>query len=215
MPKTIPWNVTELKYSALGTQPIHLDMLKTVQFRATGWCPNCGELYVMCDRHITTAKNKETVRLSHGRIALYHPLTEDMPDDCDYVLSYEMGGTLFYPLPKITRSVGDTNQMFVIMASVSKMLLGRVAEAGGVPDETWGIIPNGGGDNYQWEIVEAFMVLGYLPPLDLCTLPDIKDRGEDRFDRWLIEGCKRATEAVVDRATRYRAKLNDFEARSI
>lgn len=50
----------------------------------------------------------------------------------------------------------------------------------------------GGGMNMVWEIAEAFMRLGYLPPVAYTYLPDYSDKKQDATYRWIVGGCRRA-----------------------
>lgn len=60
----------------------------------------------------------------------------------------------------------------------------------------------GGGMDLSWEICEAFMTLGFLPPVHYCDLPGMagKDYASER-NAWIIAGCIRACELHVERAT--------------
>lgn len=71
----------------------------------------------------------------------------------------------------------------------------------------------GGGMDLTWEIAEAFMRLGYLPPIAYCELPSMCGRGTlsnagqyggqnlSPRDRWIISGCRRAIEEQRQRTT--------------
>ena len=49
-----------------------------------------------------------------------------------------------------------------------------------------------------WEICEAFMQLGELPPLHFCRPPAMAGRGKSTRDKWIIEGCKRQLKAAAE-----------------
>jgi hypothetical protein len=63
-------------------------------------------------------------------------------------------------------------------------------------DEGYALALTGGGMNLSWEIAEAFMLLGYLPPVYVAVPPEMSGRGNNRRDQWIIRGCK-ATAACV------------------
>lgn len=71
----------------------------------------------------------------------------------------------------------------------------------------------GGGMDLTWEIAEAYMTLGYLPPLDYCHLPAMCGRGTLSYggeyggqslserDAWIIAGCRRSIAEGRERLT--------------
>lgn len=59
-----------------------------------------------------------------------------------------------------------------------------------------GLALTGGGMDLSWEICEAFMRLGFLPPLHFCDLPQMAGRGQSVRDRWIIAGCRRSAQIV-------------------
>jgi len=61
----------------------------------------------------------------------------------------------------------------------------------------WALVLSGGGMDLSWEVAEAHMRLGLLPPLFTCHLP--KYAGKDmtsEVNAWIIAGCRRTAEAV-------------------
>lgn len=75
-------------------------------------------------------------------------------------------------------------------------------------DESYALALTGGGMDLSWEIAEAFMRLGYLPPLAYCDLPNMAgmDTGDERH-RWVIAGCLRSCEVATFQAERTAEKL--------
>ena len=68
----------------------------------------------------------------------------------------------------------------------------------------------GGGMDLTWEICEAYMRLGYVPPMHYASdLPAMAGRGGDATDRWIIAGCRKALEAALERAQRAVRRLED------
>lgn len=55
---------------------------------------------------------------------------------------------------------------------------------------------SGGGMDYRWEICEAYIRLGQLPPVHFCDLPAMSDRGDDDTDRLIIDACLRSLDVV-------------------
>jgi hypothetical protein len=76
-------------------------------------------------------------------------------------------------------------------------------------DGTTGLALTGGGMDLSWEICEAYMLLGSLPPVHFADLPGIAGRGTSERDRWIVAGCLRSCGVAArwsqDRARRIRA----------
>ena len=59
----------------------------------------------------------------------------------------------------------------------------------------------GGGMNLGWEICQAYMTLGILPPAHFAAaLPRMSGRGHSPRDRWIIAGCRASLLCVLSRA---------------
>ena len=56
-------------------------------------------------------------------------------------------------------------------------------------DGQTGLALTGGGMNYSWEICEAYVLLGHLPPLHFCDLPRMSGRGTSERDRATLAAC--------------------------
>lgn len=55
----------------------------------------------------------------------------------------------------------------------------------------------GGGMDMTWEICEAFMKLGSVPPLTYCRLPGMAGRGTSPKDLEIIAACNKALTAAI------------------
>jgi len=66
----------------------------------------------------------------------------------------------------------------------------------------------GGGMDLTWEICEAYMRLGYLPPLHFCQLPQYAGKTLSSNARWIIAGCKASCRVVRGWAN---SKLRDLQ----
>jgi hypothetical protein len=53
---------------------------------------------------------------------------------------------------------------------------------------------SGGGMDLRWEICEAYIRLGYLPPVYFCDLPPIAGRGKSEADQKIIQACLKSIE---------------------
>lgn len=67
---------------------------------------------------------------------------------------------------------------------------------------------SGGGMDLSWEICEAFMVLGHLPPLHFCDLPRM-GKEDSPANRKIIAACKRTAEWTSSRASSTAERLAD------
>lgn len=63
-------------------------------------------------------------------------------------------------------------------------------------EDSWGLVLTGGGMDLSWEICEAFMCLGELPPVHFANLPMMSGRGTSEKDKWIIKGCLAAVKAM-------------------
>jgi hypothetical protein len=62
--------------------------------------------------------------------------------------------------------------------------------------DVWGMALTGGGMNLSWEICEAFMRLGCLPPAHF-TPAAMCGRGTSAKDRWIVRGYVRSCRVLV------------------
>ena len=75
----------------------------------------------------------------------------------------------------------------------------------------------GGGTDLSWEIAEAYIRLGYLPPvaLDLPAMSgraDRSDYGNMERDRRIIRACRAAVEGILARMARKAERLAELES---
>lgn len=68
----------------------------------------------------------------------------------------------------------------------------------------------GGGMDLSWEICEAYIALGYLPPVAFAELPSMAGRGESKPDRETIKYCKESFEVVRDRSKQALARMKSI-----
>jgi len=74
----------------------------------------------------------------------------------------------------------------------------------------YGLALTGGGMDFSWEVCEAYIRLGHLPPTHFARLPDMANRGNSERDRKIIAACKMSFRGQRDRAEQ---GLRDLEAR--
>jgi hypothetical protein len=69
---------------------------------------------------------------------------------------------------------------------------------------------SGGGMDLAWEISEAFMRLGFLPPAHFAALPKMAGMPATDVHRWVIAGCKQSLGCQRDWADSALARLAEF-----
>jgi hypothetical protein len=65
----------------------------------------------------------------------------------------------------------------------------------------------GGGMDLSWEICEAYIRLGYLPPLHFADLPRMGSRGQSDRDQRIVEACIRSAEIASSWTLRTKDRL--------
>lgn len=56
----------------------------------------------------------------------------------------------------------------------------------------YGLALTGGGMDLSWAICEAYMRLGWLPPVHFCQLPRFAGMTLTANNRWILAGCQRS-----------------------
>lgn len=71
-----------------------------------------------------------------------------------------------------------------------------------------GLALTGGGMDLRWEICEAFMILGFLPPLYHCDLPGMAGKNVDsKRNRWIVAGCLKSCRVAASWAQSTASRL--------
>lgn len=91
----------------------------------------------------------------------------------------------FYPLPDGMNE--DTIEASKLISGVPLCIV-KLSPVDS--DDEWGLALTGGGMDLSWEICEAYMRLGYKPPLHFAGLPEMAGRGTSTKDKWIIRGCR-------------------------
>ena len=76
-----------------------------------------------------------------------------------------------------------------------------------------GLALTGGGMDLSWEICEAFMLLGQLPPLHFCRLPNMAGKKFNARNQWIMSGCAKSIRVAKNQA--YRMALDIRHTRSL
>jgi len=70
----------------------------------------------------------------------------------------------------------------------------------------------GGGMDLSWQICEAYMRLGYLPPTHFANLPNMAGERLDSVHRWVLAGMRRSLLIQKERAERDLKRLKEIRA---
>jgi hypothetical protein len=66
-------------------------------------------------------------------------------------------------------------------------------------DGSFGLALTGGGMDLSWEICEAYMLAGYLPPVHFAGgLPEMANIQASAKNAWLLAGCQRSLSVQID-----------------
>ena len=79
-------------------------------------------------------------------------------------------------------------------------------------DGETGLALTGGGMDLSWEIAEAFIVLGYWPPVHFCDLPKMSGRGKSEKDLAIISACEESCRILEGWTARKRERLGELRA---
>ena len=108
-----------------------------------------------------------------------------LPENEGPMMSY------YYPLPQFNMPCDEAAKLLVDLPLV-------VVEFQDSGDKALAL--SGGGMDLSWEICEAYMLLGYFPPVHFCDLPEMAGRGQSKKDRWIIAGCRCSLQSAKHRA---------------
>jgi hypothetical protein len=79
-------------------------------------------------------------------------------------------------------------------------------------DGETGLALTGGGMDLSWEIAEAFIALGYWPPVHFCDLPKMSGRGKSEKDLAIISACEESCRILEGWTARKRERLGELRA---
>lgn len=109
----------------------------------------------------------------------------------------------FWPLP----AVEDAEEMAEALVGLPVCLVN--IGVGPEDEDEWGLALTGGGMDLSWELAEAYMRCGYLPPLHMCSLPTFAGKRLDTLARWVLAGCKASCRQAGSEARQTLASLRD------
>ena len=113
----------------------------------------------------------------------YYPLPEDFYSD--------------WYLEEAAMVIGNTNLCIVHLLDTDEYALALT----------------GGGMDLPWDICEAYMLLGYLPPTHFCDLPDFAGTKLNAKNKWIISGCQKSCKISMELAKYTLNKLSEYKKR--
>jgi len=158
--------VKELNFRAIEVKPVNYDwdsegLGETWEYWEASRCQGCNEVIV----HSGGGEKHSDI---------------DPDSECSGSLGYGSGPMMSYHYP--------VSSWFPDPEDAAKRLIDSPLCVVRVGD-SYGLALTGGGMDLTWEICEAFMLLGMLPPVHFCDLPEMADRPRGENDRWIIDGC--------------------------
>ena len=110
----------------------------------------------------------------------------------------------FWPLPDFDGNIEEAAQK-LNNAHVALCLVWTLDE---YEAEEYGLALTGGGMNLSWDICRAYMVLGFMPPLAACDLPDFAGMDfTNEENKKVVEACKESAQVSISWANSTLSKL--------
>ncbi len=107
----------------------------------------------------------------------------DEESDCGGYL-YAEGPMMNYMYPIRWDRVGSGERAALALIDLPLCLVHLEKE------EEFFLALTGGGMDLKWQIAEAYMVLGYLPPTHFSRLPDMAGKKLNSRNRWILSGMR-------------------------
>jgi len=80
-------------------------------------------------------------------------------------------------------------------------------------DGETGFALTGGGMDLSWEICDAYISCGYLPPFQYCDLPGMADKERESRTQLILAACRSSAECLEDWANRRVNRLDEMTQR--
>lgn len=167
----------------------------------------------------TSAKIRESVKIDVSDLSLaaldvqsiHYDWSEGYGDKWEhYEEGEEAEGPMmnyFYPLPNFHQ---DTNEAAKKLKDVALCLV-RFNDAQD-EDMEYVLALTGGGMDMTWDICEAFIALGYVPPRKYWRLPQFAGMKMDTTKKTIIAAIRKGLEAVNNQLAWDEKDLNNVEA---
>lgn len=185
--------VSELYFGQTGCKPISYDWqanpyIEKWEYYAASKCEKCGEIVV-------------------GRGGENH-CDIDQDSECDGYIPSNDGPMMSYYYPLDVRDSFDPREAAKLLVHLPLVIV-EFQEGEMSPTGDYALALSGGGMDLSWEICEAFMRLGYLPPVHFSDLPQMAGRGASAKDRWIIAACRRSLQGEKQSVGRTLRRLRE------
>jgi hypothetical protein len=161
---------------------------------------------VLSDLEFFFLKSDEFELLQIVEDATYKKLKPASAKGCTNTL-YNEGPMMNYRYDVDSRRVGGAREAAKALARLPMCLVV-------FPGDDEYLALTGGGMDYSWEICEAYMRLGYLPPAHFIELPSMAGKSmNDPVDAWVIAGCMRTAEVQMGWAENRLERLKEYQER--
>ena len=191
-----------LNCDAIDCTPITIDWREAAGENCDGWTAHEAIACSECGRVVAVSSLGEQ---RHSDVEAEIESTEEGAEDgdmepctCRGYLSAE-GPMMNYWYPV---KIGDCTAAAVAIQHLPLCVVE-------FPDGQTGIALTGGGMDLSWEICEAFIALGYWPPLHFCDLPRMGNRGTSDADRSTIAACVESCKIAAGWARRKGERLRE------
>ena len=163
--------VGEMSCAVISEKPREFDFsegyCETWEYYEASDCQECGKILVFSGEE----KHRYIVRRS----------------DCEgYVCNEGPMMNFWYPLPDYFADVWEIEEAAKRLVGVNLCIVENL------DDGEYGLALTGGGMDLSWDICEAYMLLGYLPPVHFCSLPNFAGMKLTKKNAWIIAGCNRS-----------------------
>lgn len=199
---------TELRLNcdAIDVTPQTIDWQEVMGEDMEGWrafeCFTCDG----CNREVVCSSLGENEHrdIEHEVIVMVEGEEEYQRCTCDASISFE-GPMMSYWYPvKLDDCEDAARKIAHLPLCVVEFEDGRT-----------GLALTGGGMDLSWEICEAFIALGYWPPLHFCDLPRMSGRGKSDKDQATIAACMESCSIAEGWAARKRERLQALKAEGL
>jgi hypothetical protein len=105
---------------------------------------------------------------------------------CEGMVNFGDGPMMsyYYELPCSRQS--DPIEMALAISHLPLCVVRFISMSG---NNEFALALTGGGMDFSWQICEAYMQLGYLPPLHFCGLQDMCQHWNSKV-QWILAGCE-------------------------
>ena len=100
----------------------------------------------------------------------------------------------------------EADQLLLYQSSVSVVIV--MIRGGEYLADTYALALSGGGMDLSWDICHAFILLGYVPPLFACDVPEFAGQDNSKEPFWsILKACLQSAESAKRQAQWTQSKL--------